>query len=155
MTVIALPLRLASRTYFSWLIRSRSLSKFKFFVYQLCIICQSFVIMSLGRPRSLSKHRCIATEYGSASVPQQSFLIWASSMLRCISSIRFLASSSARERTQKPQKKKERERTQAPRWCAIRTTESVAERWRGTSYKVSIRKRQRCQQGTLTGEMER
>ena len=39
--------------------------------------------------------RCIPIEYGSASVPHRSFNFWVSSMLRCISSIRFLASSSS------------------------------------------------------------
>ena len=66
MTVTTLNLlpRLVPRTSLSWSIRacfilfkisSRSLSKFKFFVLRLCIICQSFFIVTCGRPRSLSQ----------------------------------------------------------------------------------------------------
>ena len=62
-TIIDLHLRLASRIFSSWSTRffnllnisSGSVSKFKFFVSLLCIICQSVVIISCGRPRSLSK----------------------------------------------------------------------------------------------------
>ena len=62
LTTINLLPRLVPRTSSSWSIRaclilfkiaSRSLSKFKFFVLRLCIICQSLVIVTCGRPRFL------------------------------------------------------------------------------------------------------
>ena len=59
--VINVPFHTACFTLLT--ISSQSLSKFRFFVSLLCIICHSFVMMSCGRPISLSK----ASMYSSST----------------------------------------------------------------------------------------
>ena len=105
MTTIDLHLRLASRISLSWSTRSIPVRSSSIFHRGPCprlsssCLCSAssarvFVIMSRGRARSLSEGSMYSQRIRFSFRSTSSLLFWASSRLRCISSIRFLASSS-------------------------------------------------------------
>ena len=81
-------------------ISSKSLSRFKFFVSLLCIICQSFARISCGHASS-SSEASRKSLISTSTLRSTSYrLFWASSRFRCIPSIKRLASPSSSQHQQ-------------------------------------------------------